>query len=84
MKPIDFPEANDILKAPKGTEDKIQDLPIYRGNYSDGTPCVISVWELNDDDLIDININKKIYFEATGRTHPPIFIRPTSPFGDKI
>ena len=68
MKPIEFEEVNDTLKAPKGVED-CGDLPIHRAkNY------VVSCWTPTVEELVEINRTGKVYFICTGQTHPPINI----------
>lgn len=44
---IQFPEANDVLKAAKGTEEYVSDLPIWRSQDSQGMPVVIGCLQLD-------------------------------------
>lgn len=94
--PIDFAERNDVLRAPAGSKDNCTDLYIHRNHdpalrveypLDDGTimkghmPIVISVWELSNEELIHIAHSGRIYFQAWGHTHPPIYISGLSFFG---
>jgi len=83
---VDFPESNDVLKAAPGTEDAVNDLRIFRQGLS-FTPngqrldlCVVSCWELSDEELAEVIRTKRIYFQALGRTHPPIMVHGSTPF----
>lgn len=74
MKPIKDKHTNSVLKAPKGQEDTVLDLPITRLKYQDGSQAVESCWQLSKEELEEINKSGKIYFVCMGRTHPPILL----------
>lgn len=77
MKPTDFNESNTVLNKPDGmTDEECGALPVFR----DGKQC-ISCWELSDDDLININQNRKVYLGIlSGATQPPVYLTTESPF----
>lgn len=74
MKPVKSKDTNSILKAPKGQEDSVMDLPITRLEYKDGSCAVESCWELSNEELAIIKETGKIYFVCMGATHPPILL----------
>lgn len=74
MKPIDFPQANDLLRAAPGTEESVVDLPVARIQYLDGTPGIVSCWRLSFWERLKVLWTGNVYFEALARTHPPILL----------
>lgn len=71
MKPVTFPESNAVLSG----EDCI-DLPVWK----DGVSCV-SCWELSVDDLIEINLAKRVFVRVYGgQSSPPISVHGEPPF----
>jgi hypothetical protein len=71
-----FPESNDVLKAPPGVPgDRCYDLPIYR--YSGG---VISCWRPTLEDIKRIVMGEPIYLHVEGPTHPPLMLMTATPF----
>lgn len=81
MKPIKTNTTNSILKAPKGS-DNVDDLPITRLEFSDGTHGVESCWELSKEELERVKETGKVYFLAVGDTHPPILLSTKSQLED--
>ncbi len=81
MKPIRFAQANDLLFAAPGTEDTVQDLPICRFQFSDGSPGVTSCWEMGWWERLKAFWTGRVYITAVARTHPPIFIHTLLPAG---
>lgn len=65
-KPVDFEYANEIFYAPKGHEDKVQDLP----TFCDET-CIISAWRLSPEELAEVARTGVVwlYIEG-GRMYP--------------
>jgi len=63
------PACNDVLRAAPGTEDRVSDLPIMRGEES-----VSSFWKPTPEELAALNANGCMMFEVWGRTHPPIAV----------
>lgn len=77
MTPVNFKEANDVLKAPKGQEDQVQDLPIFRCSQEIKglvMPLTISAWKPSEEEIRLISEGGLIYFRCFGKTHPPISI----------
>lgn len=70
MKPIRADTSNCILK---GTGE-VQDLPITRLEFQNGSQAVESCWELSKEELEKINETGRIYFVCMGNTHPPILL----------
>lgn len=79
--PIEFAEQNTVLKAQPGTESWVRDLPIY-WQFPDGVQdaCVVSCWELSEEEKAEVLRSGRIYFQAFGMTHPPVSIWGTSPW----
>lgn len=73
MKPIKTENSNSILRAPEGSEN-VDDLPITRLEFTDGTRAVESCWELSEEELEIIKKTGRVYFLAIGVTHPPILL----------
>ncbi len=73
MKPVKELYYNDVLKAPKDSEN-VDDLPIARIKFNDGQQAVESCWELTDEELQEVLKSKKVYFTCMGKTHPPIIL----------
>lgn len=74
MKPIKTEHTNSILKAPKGKEDSVIDLPITRLCLEGGTHAVESCWQLSKEELEEVQGTGKIYFACMGDTHPPVLL----------
>lgn len=73
MNPIKTENSNSILRAPEGSEN-VDDLPITRLVYEDGTHAVESCWQLSEKELEMIKKTGKVYFLCIGQTHPPILL----------
>lgn len=71
MRPIRTDTCNCILK---GSGD-VQDLPVTRLEYDDGTHAVESCWELSEEERQRILETGKVYFLCLGNTHPPIVLK---------
>ncbi|MEQ8308026.1 MAG: hypothetical protein RIA09_15830 [Hoeflea sp.] len=71
MRPTNFREANDVLKAPEGQEDYVVDLPVFR-NAHVGT--VSSLWMPTDEERKIIAEGGGVVLTAWGKTHPPVAI----------
>ena len=77
MRPVEFDEQNGTLsKPPSMTDEECLPLPVFR----DGKD-VISCWELNKEDLEEINKTGKIYLGIlSGNTQPPVWLSVENPF----
>lgn len=84
MRPVQFDQANLILVPPVGQEDVVIPLPVCLTQNADGIEVVVSVWELSDDDLIDLNIGRKLYLTFQGNTHPPVYPTSITPFQEEV
>lgn len=73
MKPVKTKNANSVLRAPNDS-DNVDDLPITRVQYEDGTHAVESCWEMSEEELEIIKKTGKVFFLAIGATHPPILL----------
>ena len=77
MKTVEKPSTNTILTETKGQENSVFNLPVTR--YTMQTPdgnmdCVMSCWELTQEELKMIAETGKIYFHMYGNTHPPMML----------
>lgn len=80
MKAIKFPECNKVLTAPRGQEEEVFDLPVCQTAYPDEQPCVISCWELSDEDIDNLIQTRQLWLSSYGHTHPPLVPLSKSPF----
>jgi hypothetical protein len=71
MRPTQFREANDVLKAPEGHEDYVDDLPIFRNAQAN---TVTSLWMPSDEEREIIAKGGGVVFTSWGQTHPPVAI----------
>lgn len=82
----EFPEANDVLRAAPGTEDYVNDLPIFRQpmrgeELPEGQqPCVVSCFRFSPEELAEINRTGVVYHMVLGYTHAPVSLHGLSPF----
>lgn len=74
MKPIKTEYTNSNLKAPKGQEESVIDLPITRLYLENGTHAVESCWQLSNEELEEVKRTGKVYFICMGDTHPAILL----------
>lgn len=81
MMPVDFKEANFTFLKPKGmTDDECGDLRVFLGKYPDETPCIISKWRPNKEDIEAINAGQPIWVSVIGTQTPPISLFTENPF----
>lgn len=72
MIPIKKGHTNDILKAPRGLEDRVMDLPITRFANNGG---IASVWKVERFwDRFKLFFTGQVTFHCSNPTHPPIKI----------
>lgn len=74
MIPIPFHERERVLAPPTGKHDEIAGLRIVDATYYDGSPMMISCWQLSDEDLETIIKTRKIYHAVLGNTHSPTML----------
>lgn len=83
MRAIEFEGQNDILRAPKGQEHLVYDLPIFKGyDVSDPENIMLSVtscFELNAEEMVEMNRTGKLYLTFWGRTIHPVMLTTENP-----
>jgi hypothetical protein len=50
------------------------DLPATIASWHDGSQEVETVWELTDEELEQINKDRRVYLYIMGRQMPPVFL----------
>lgn len=95
MKPIDFPQRNNILAKPEAmTDDQCTGLPCHhwlmpmdddKGDTENTTeistyPAIFSCWEFSDEELEEVIRTKKVWVNKMGRTLAPFSLFTTNPF----
>lgn len=56
------------------TADGCFDLPATIASRQDGSQEVETVWELTDEELEQINKDRRVYLYIMGRQMPPVFL----------
>lgn len=69
MKAVDFSEFTQMFK---GDGDGILDLPVLTGQYEDGTPFLISCWEMGWRERLRALLRGRVYLCILGDRHPPV------------
>lgn len=81
MIPTGFDEENDVLGKPPGmTADECEALSVWRGEYANGIPVVVSCWKLRKEELEEIVRTGRVWLTVLGQTMPPVAINVQSPF----
>lgn len=80
MNALHFDEANNKFVAPKGMEDTIFDLHVWRGDDSEGVPNIISCWEPTDEEIQEIIETRKVWLFIQGVSMPPVSVSGRYPF----
>jgi hypothetical protein len=81
MLPTDFKERNFVFTKPNDmTDEQCMDLPVWKGNTTDGFPAIISCWKLSKEDLEQIQENGCIWLSITGNGMPPVSLFTENPF----
>ena len=75
MEPVTFPEQNTLFRPPEGMEDKVDDLPAFRGEGQ-----VISCWRLSLRERLRLLITGRLWFSLIGNDQPPIWLGVHTPF----
>lgn len=68
MKAIKFETANIEYRAPDSMRDTCQTLYVQKGEGK-----IVSCWELDDDELAEVNQTRRIYLTVEGDVQPPIY-----------
>ena len=85
MEPIYFKNYNKVLKGPEGTGD----LPVWIGKEGmmDANqqkiaelPVIISVWQLTEQELMEVRKTGRVYLHVYGVEQPPVLIEARNPF----
>ncbi len=79
MKPVIFKEANMKFVAPEG-QPEVGDLPAFVGNNQEGSPVIISKWELSEEEVQQVIKNKSIYLVVSGHGIPPLSLHTETVF----
>jgi hypothetical protein len=81
MIPTTFKESNFVYTKPADLKDEeCLDLPVFRGNTTDGYPVNVSCWKLTVEDLAEVQKNGVIYLQIYGNGHPMVSLSAESPF----
>jgi len=80
MKPINFKQSNEELKAPLGLEEKVGALPVYSDPDEEH---MVSCWEPSKEELEEIAKTGKIWLHIWARTTYPISLSGTTPWPEK-
>lgn len=83
MKPVTFKEANMKFVAP-ADQPEVGDLPAFVGNDQEGSPVIISKWELSEEEVKQIVKNKLIYLVVAGQGMPPLSMHTETVFSPII
>jgi hypothetical protein len=76
---INTEQTNAVFQPPDGMEN-CDPLPVTRAHDPDGNPCIISAWELSDDELEEVQRTKRIWLRVAGDGMPPVSIHTDDPF----
>ena len=77
MKGTSFPESNTKLRAPKGMEDQVYDLPVWQHPQGD---FVMSKWKMTWRERLHCLFRGHVWLHSQSNTHPPITIETFYPF----
>ena len=75
MSPIEFKQQNIVFTAPAGMEDKVEQLPAFRGEGQ-----VISCWHLSFWERLKLLFTGRLWFSVIGNAQPPIWLGVDCPF----
>lgn len=70
MRPIKADDANLVLRAPPGEEERVQDMWVKMSD-EDGVQCTTSTWILDEEELAKVLHGGNLKITVWGR-HPPI------------
>lgn len=75
MKPIEFEGNNTLYTKPEGMSDEeCGSLPTHQEGNS-----IISCWELSEEDLKKVLVEKKIWLGVLSPVQPPVFLSAQEP-----
>lgn len=81
MQPITFPESNFTFNKPSDmTDEQCRSLPVVKCNAPDGTPLIISCWQLSEEDKLKIAETGQIWLTICGTGMPPVGLQTEKPF----
>lgn len=81
MIPTAFDEENMVLNKPNAmTANQCEALSVYRGQYVDGTPVVISCWKMTAEEMEEVKRTGRIWLTVMGATMPPAHLSGVHPF----
>ena len=75
MTPVPFREQNIIFLPPHGMEDKVEELPAFKGQGQ-----VISCWHLSFWERLKLLFTGRLWFSVIGNDQPPIWLGVHRPF----
>lgn len=77
MKPIRTPHTNAIYKLKGGTDEN--DLPVEQSLDESGNPCLVSTWQLDDEERAAIAQGGTISLCVWGDGTPPVSLAVNEP-----
>lgn len=81
----EFPQQNTLFRKPADmTEEQCGDLPVHRGAFPDGTPCIISCWKVTPEDLERIKETGEVWLSIVGSGMPPVSVFTENPFAEPV
>ena len=85
MLPTTFEGSNFTFTKPKDmTDEKCMDLPVFKGQTTDGFPVIISCWKFSKEDLEEIQKTGCIFLSITGHGMPPVSLFTENPFTESV
>lgn len=83
MKPINFPESNFTFQKPEGwTDEQCSPLSVCKTIDANKVPIIISKWELNAEELKEVNKTQSVYLIVCGTSTPPVSVHAITPFAN--
>lgn len=79
MTPVTFPEVTATLGAPADMPDCMP-LPIARVTFDDGSPAIVSCWELSENEIAILIRTRRIWVSTCGHTLAPFALLTVAPF----
>lgn len=82
MKPVEFHDQTKVFGPPPGmTAEECGTLPVKVGKYLEKYPQFESVWELTDEEIIELQKSKRVRVRIVSSGQPPLslVVEPTEP-----